>query len=300
MSRFQINAKSFLLTYAQSSFDLHAYSDWARSIGANKGVVSSELHEDGSLHRHAILFFDEPFRSRDPSVFDFQGRHPNIIGRIRARQAAIEYVEKHRDFLRWGEWVEKTSWQEIVQLTDEDSVIDAIKTSYPREWVVNNRQITEYIERLCTANRAFTYVPEFVTFNVPTALATWVSDELRSPRPGRRKSLVLVSPSGYGKTEWARSLGRHHFYSGMVSFKDWFNSPQLEYVVFDDINWSNIEPFYKQWFGCQKEFFVTDKYMGKKKIILGVPLIYCVNECPPWNSWLETNCSVIYLNEKLF
>lgn len=299
--RGQINAKRFLLTYPRSDFDLSAYKDWATTLGAAKGIVSSEAHEDGALHRHALLFFDTALRSRDMSVFDFQGRHPNIISNIRSERGAIEYVQKDGDTVTWGNWENKQSWLDIVNSSDsQDAFLSSVKQNYPRDFVLQYEKIKLYAElHYSSSASGFSYVSRFSNYTVPDALQQWVTNNL-GKRGERVKSLILVSPTRYGKTEWARSLGKHHYYNGMVNFKTWFNHPDLDYVIFDDFKWETVEPYHKQWFGCQQEFTVTDKYMPKKNIMLGVPLIWLCNDCPPLNDWMLGNVDVIYLNTPLF
>ena len=39
-----------------------------------------------------------------------------------------------------------------------------------------------------------------------------------------------------------------------------------EYAIFDDFGGIKFLPAYKFWLGHQKEFYVTDKYKGKKLV----------------------------------
>lgn len=297
---FQVNAKRFLLTYPRSEFDVPQYADWAKSIGADAGIVCSELHLDGYLHRHALLYFPSGFRSRDPRCFDYSGRHPNIISNIRSWQGAIDYVKKGPDFLTWGHLPTKKSWKDILpEASNTGHLLQLIEENYPRDFVLNYDRIKSFAYARYDDSGTFSYTSEFSDFILPDVLSAWVSGELRSVA-ARRKSLILVSPTRFGKTEWARSLGKHHYFNGMVNFKKWFNSPELEYVIFDDIEWDNVKSFKKQWFGCQREFEVTDKYMPKKTIKYGVPLIYLCNDCPPLDAWMLGNVVVVELTSPLF
>lgn len=119
----------------------------------------------------------------------------------------------------------------------------------------------------------------------------------------RPKSLILVGPSRYGKTEWARSLGAHWYFNGLFNMDEIHGS--VDYAVFDDVNIEFFLGQYKGWFGAQKEFTLTDKYKGKRKLLWGKPIIWCCNESP-MNSkgvdsdWLEANTMVVYIANKLF
>lgn len=121
----------------------------------------------------------------------------------------------------------------------------------------------------------------------------------------RPKTLVLISPTRFGKTQWARSLGEHVFWSGLVNLSTFRESAQ--YIVFDDVDFEFL-PNYKSWFGAQKTFNATDKYTKKKVINFGKP---CIFLCNPDNDprdkakpgaypWLADNCVFISLVEKLF
>lgn len=297
---FQINAKRILLTYAQSEFELPPYVDWIKSRGATAGILCSELHRDGNLHRHALLYFPDGFRSRDPRCFDYLGRHPKVE-RCRSWSGALTYVKKGPDILEWGDLpCNKKAWKDILpEASNTGELLQLIEENYPRDFILNYDRIKSFAYARFDDSGTFNYSSEFTNFVLPDVLSAWVSSELRSIAP-RRKSLILVSPTRFGKTEWARSLGKHHYFNGMVNFRKWFNSSELEYVVFDDIEWDNVKSFKKQWFGCQREFEVTDKYMAKKTIKYGVPLIYLCNDCPPLDAWMLGNVVVIDLVSPLF
>jgi len=95
------------------------------------------------------------------------------------------------------------------------------------------------------------------------------------PRLERPKSLVLVGPSRLGKTQWARCLGQHAYVATTWDLSS-FDS-RFDYVVFDDVPWDNFKHYAKPFFGCQRDFSVSDKYRKKKRISGGVPCIFLVN-----------------------
>lgn len=126
------------------------------------------------------------------------------------------------------------------------------------------------------------------------------------PRPERPKSLVLIGPSRIGKTQWARSLGSHAYVATTWDLSS-FDSP-FSYVVFDDVPWTNFAHYAKAFFGCQRDFSVSDKYRKKKRITGGVPCIYCVNpedvseDMQKFlrSNWGEENVMVVNLYNKLY
>jgi len=121
-----------------------------------------------------------------------------------------------------------------------------------------------------------------------------------------------VGPSRYGKTQWARSLGRHAYIANMwdlSAFDSLTGDFYLDgYVVFDDINWDTIKGSAKSWFGAQRDFTVCDKYRQKKRIPGGIPCIFLCNpdayrgELVDFirGDWGSHNIDVVELTEKLY
>lgn len=79
----------------------------------------------------------------------------------------------------------------------------------------------------------------------------------------------------------------------------------VEYAVFDDMQ-GGFDFFhgYKFWLGAQKEFYVTDKYKGKKWIQWGKPSIWLCNNDPEMEKvdwgWIQGNCDVVWLRDPIF
>lgn len=120
---------------------------------------------------------------------------------------------------------------------------------------------------------------------------------------GRRRSLVLYGPTRTGKTVWARSLGKHAYFGGLFCMDEALDG--VEYAVFDDMQ-GGLKFFhsYKFWLGCQAQFYVTDKYKGKKLVNWGRPSIYVSNQNPLCDEgvdhdWLIGNCDFIEVTESL-
>lgn len=121
-------------------------------------------------------------------------------------------------------------------------------------------------------------------------------------------SLILHGPTRLGKTQWARSLGRHIYMQGMFNADNL--DPDATYAIFDDIVFEEFKSW-KQWLGCQVNITVTDKYVRKKNFKGGIPAIYLTNiPMPHWKDrhhtydqlyqWLMGNCVVVDVTEPLF
>lgn len=99
----------------------------------------------------------------------------------------------------------------------------------------------------------------------------------------RRKSLCIIGPSGYGKTQWARSLGNHIFFTGFAATGDTIEEMETaEYAIFDDISGGFEKGFHhmKPWFGCNAEIRVKQLYHEPVLKKWGKPCIWLANHDP--------------------
>jgi len=128
------------------------------------------------------------------------------------------------------------------------------------------------------------------------------------PRPNRPKSLVLVSRSRFGKTEWARSLGSHAFNRGAWDAEVFKYS--YDYIVLDDFDFSYMktrEVMLKAFFGCQGAVKITGKYIKTFTINTACPVICLMNHDQEMtlrdffiSPWGIANVDRVFLEEPLF
>jgi len=119
---------------------------------------------------------------------------------------------------------------------------------------------------------------------------------------------VLVSPSRFGKTAWARSLGDHAYLNG-----GWCVDairPGAKYLIFDDIQWEHAWPRFKPFFGGQGSITVSGKYRAPRVVQWGRPFMFlCNGDNDPltkldygsaeWD-WFIANTVHIVLSKPLF
>lgn len=80
---------------------------------------------------------------------------------------------------------------------------------------------------------------------------------------------------------------------------------EAEYLVLDDFqDWSKFYMF-KQFFGGQEEFIVTDKYRKKRNVKWGRPCIVLSNLYPKWfdeqdGAWMVENVITCNVQNKLY
>lgn len=301
---FRINAKNFFLTYAQCTLEKQSIIDFFTGLlpVPSWGIVAEEKHQDGNTHFHAIIGYSDKRDIRSDRYFDIENFHPNIQS-VRSLKACAKYVTKDGNTLSFGvipEALLQNSWGDIIaNSTSPRSCLRSVLLSYPKEYATRYQAI-EYMAERHFKKRRVDYVSEFTEFDTPVQLDEWITNEFEANHP-RRKSLILVSPSRYGKTEWARSLGHHMYFNGMVNFKhDW--DDDASYIVFDDIDWEYI-PNKKCFLGGQRQFVITDKYAGKRTVEWNKVCIYLCNTLPNFGSltdWISYNCVILHLDKPLF
>lgn len=91
---FRINARRFLLTYAQTTSTPQLLYDFLTSVRpVSKAIITRELHQDGAEHLHAAVEFSSRVNSIRVHIFDFAGTHPNISP-ARSWGACVNYCRK--------------------------------------------------------------------------------------------------------------------------------------------------------------------------------------------------------------
>lgn len=97
------------------------------------------------------------------------------------------------------------------------------------------------------------------------------------------------------------------YFNCYFNLDDWDSN--ASYIVFDDIPWDRFKGWWKQFFGAQKEFVLTDKYKKKQKVLWGKPCIYlCNEEANPRDllyfdsekQWLDENTITCKINSSLY
>jgi len=120
---FVLNARYFLVTYAQShGLDEWAVSDHFSSLGA-ECIVARENHANGGTHLHAFIDFGRKFRSRRADIFDVDGFHPNIERSKRNPRKGAEYACKDGEVVAGGLDVPGISTSLISAAQDKGSTL---------------------------------------------------------------------------------------------------------------------------------------------------------------------------------
>lgn len=300
MSNFDLHARNFFLTYSQAGdvtkqeildkiLSVCRFVSWA--------LIGQETHEDGGRHFHAVFSTDRKWRVRQATLFDVRGKHPNIVS-PRDVPATIRYCSKEdQEPLTYGTIpTSKKQWKDVRSATSKDEAIELIREIAPRDWY-NNRERIEYALNQDFKVQIPQFTPRYTEFNICAAMQGWVDQRLIGDRP---KSLILYGDTRCGKTQWARSLGRHMYFNSMFNLSDW--DPDAEYAIFDD--WDDWSVFfqYKCFLGAQEQFTLTDKYAKKRTVMWGKPCIVLSNDRPKFKDerWIQGNCVIVNVQAPLF
>lgn len=198
---------------------------------------------------------------------------------------------------------------QAMEAPSREAFLGEIKASAPRDFTLFGRAVRETADVLFPHVPSNDYRPSYVVrpfTNVPDVCLKWKQKYIDNwdATKGRPRSLVLIGPSRWGKTEWARSLGEHLFFGGLFNMDKVADG--VKYGVLDDID-INFFPTYKSWMGGQQEFEVTDKYKAKKTIQWGKPCIWTVNQNNDPRegkfadrAWLRANCFFVDLTRPMF
>lgn len=247
---FQLNSKCILLTWPRCGVPLQDLLDFLWSYDHVQYVcVSSELHQDGSLHRHALVQFSKPYRTRDPACFDFQGFHPNVQG-AKKPAAALAYVKKCEDFIEKGNWVEKTrrvrtDGDEASSTTvPDESTIKAKATDLELVdfliWAATNKvQYAPQIHSAIRLDDSFT-LKEFVGVR-EYLLPEFVQILQDSPDWDFQKALIIQGQSGCGKSHYAKTLApKPALWVTHIEVLRRFKSGYHKSIIFDDCSFKHL------------------------------------------------------------
>lgn len=314
MPAFRIDSKQFFLTYAQANeidiADLYRYfENWVQdeSNKPTKILVAEESHGDGGKHFHVYLKFPKKINIRQPNYFEFRGYHPNTQG-VRSSNAVIKYCTKEGNFKANFDFkIKGLSIEEIIKKSNTSDEFLTLMEQHQAGTLVrsfaNTRAFSDY--RWNATSPAFDAVRNLDTdFRyIPTDCQIWHMDLLDHVKGQRdMKSMWLHGPTRLGKTQLARSFGRHCYIANTWCVEQICDDAQ--YLIIDDVDWDSWKWQYKSLLGLQYDVIFTGKYKRPKKFLFGMPAIVLSNELPYFppevKEWIDKNVIFVEINMKLY
>nr|AGH29560.1 replication-associated protein [Blainvillea yellow spot virus] len=339
--RFRIQSKNYFLTYPKCSITKEEALAQLLALDTpttKKYIrVCRELHENGSLHIHALLQFEGKFTCTNCRFFDI--RHPrnsNVChGKYescRSSSDAKSYVEKDGDYIEWGNFqidgrsarggkqTANDSYSKALNTSSVEQALNIIKEEQPQHFFL------QYHNLVANAQRIFKSIPEpwvppfpLSSFtNVPEEMQAWADDYFgrsAAARPERPISIIIEGDSRTGKTMWARALGVHNYLSGHLDFNPKCYSNEAHYNIIDDVDPKYLKmKHWKELIGAQKDWQSNCKYGKPVQIKGGIPCIVLCNpgegasykrfldreENSGLNNWTKHNAKFVFLNTTLY
>jgi len=185
---FRISTKHVFLTYPQCTIEKEVLLDHLSTLLSDYTPhirVAQELHEDGHPHLHAFIRLERKLDTRSERYFDLRDKHPNIESRIRNPQATFDYVSKDDNYIDYGQpdpQSKLNKWTKITSSTTEEEYWSTIRTTAPREWLLNLDKL-EYFALKNFGTKKTTYTSPhagFLTADLPQ-LQNWVDSSIDAP-----------------------------------------------------------------------------------------------------------------------
>lgn len=256
------NSKKFFVTWSQCPESLddiynHVVSKRpvARAIGcvelhdANPALID-EVHPTGELpHVHFVFEFVQKLNTTNERYFDFNGYHPKIET-VRKWEAAVNYFREgdgqYAIDLKYYNCTEETAADEA-----ESTDLFAIASGLDRQGWTNycHHNNVSFMREQFVWKTLHTDT-DILTVEEPPTLrpearqqcdASERLDNLVFELPDRPQSVVLLGPSGIGKTVWAKTIAPKPAYEvgHMDDLRD-FKAGYHKSIIFDEIRFSHL------------------------------------------------------------
>ncbi|ORX44058.1 hypothetical protein BCR36DRAFT_373539 [Piromyces finnis] len=268
-------------------------------------MVAEEVgHVTGRRHFHVYIRFTKRVTVNEFN-FDMCGLHPHIStvkrNGSRSIEPMIKYLTKEdkeplctfdykEELVEGSDDSKEPNWERYLseRLTQNQVIARLHEEGFASRFANHFSNWIAYIKKMFPTEPKAEYISPYTQgdFKLPEELAMWklcyfqgwLENLRRYGEWSRPQSLILIGPSRSGKTEWARSLGKHMYFNNLLNMDDWDDT--ADYIILDDFS-SDITKFLPSWkcfFGGQKQFTLTDKYRGKRTVKWGKPMIWLSNE----------------------
>jgi len=206
--------------------------------------VSSEKHQDGTDHIHVAVRFATKIDTRDPQYFDLVSLdddpprhfHGNYQA-IRRWKHSVDYVKKDGEYTEWG-----MDEEEEGATTEEDDLAQVAKTMTEGEFAnycVRKKVSYQYFRYFWERTHNCDDTSITTDWQIPTGAV--MSDELLNYElPQGYKSILLVGPTGIGKTLFACSRAPKP--SLLISHLDQLKQLNSLHksIIFDDMTFTHL------------------------------------------------------------
>ena len=227
------------------------------SLGRFHYVVAKSLHQNEGVHFHVVLINYTKFDIRNETVLDLEYQGITYHGNsqsIKYYVRSVEYVCKDKEYI--------TDMENLIngKICDDKEILwlQAQKIRYEKalfDYTIKNPKKALSSPNISSLRRNFRdmedlenniqddlldtpFTPE--NFNLQGALKEWNDN----PAIHQNKALLLVGPSGIGKTSYAKTFcADHQLKTLIVNHKEDFKKINSSYdaIIIDDANVSQFE-----------------------------------------------------------
>lgn len=226
MVDFRIRAKNFFLTYPQCD-GLCRDELWRHLalLGACSAIVSTELHQDGNQHVHALVQFTMKQTIVSHIHFDFHEWHPNV--QAAKNMAAVKnYVMKDGNYDEYGRKFEETLFDKARRMTLEEYFTECLEAKIQYQYAAQAWKHASSITNELNSNAVQGELQDvkLLIAYVPTDLV----------------SLVLIGRPGCGKTTRAIQIAPMPalFVTHMDDLKNLTSRHRS--IIFDDMSFRHM------------------------------------------------------------
>ena len=308
--KFILHSVYAYVTWSQSRIDDHEEFFCklrAKMPEGTKIFGGRELHQDGHSHYHVVMQFPRRIHWTDARKhFMLQKEDGEVdteairIEVPRLYEPVVEYLDRTQSYCEkddnpwlFGERIEALStkaalrkrvYQEIIDEPDPVRAEQMLIRHDPYEYVKNFGSIDRYLQskRERRGGRGRKKVRRFdpSSWRVPVELLEWKRMNIDEPGNGRKKALVLIGDPGFGKTKWAQSFGVPIEMSTRWNLSQY--REDATHVVVNDVDalkfGSGGDSYWREVFGCQEEFSVTDRYRPTVSLEWDFPCVWTCNK----------------------
>lgn len=229
---FRVNARYLFITYPQCGLARDTIWTFLRAKGVKWAIIGSERHQDGNPHIHAVLDWGRKRDIRNSSFFDLEGHHPNVQP-CKNKMASINYTKKEGDFEEFGDPEDSDDTEDLLALAARETEPSfyghcmARKISFP--------YAKKFWDMAHTDRGA---VVKAGSSPPPNRICPRLQFHVLPDKPS---TLVLVGPTGCGKTSWAlkRAIKPALIVTHMDDLRK-FDPEFHKTIIFDDMSFTHM------------------------------------------------------------
>ncbi|AXH73085.1 MAG: Rep catalytic domain protein [Circoviridae sp.] len=226
--KFRIQYTTVGLTYSRCPLEKSALRDFLLSLPheVSDYYIVQETHKEANdclYHLHAWIEFTNKPNIRNCNFFDCQGFHPNI-------------GKKKRNWI-WN-YLKKQDTEPLTNIEDGyvalakaglvDRALDCFSNQHPKDFIINYERIVKNVHTLGKRKRQDHIYP------LTGDIIDWDMNQ---------QSLLVIGPTGCGKTEWAKSFVTHHLektYLRITHIDGLKKYNGEDFIIYDDLSFKHL------------------------------------------------------------